>query len=1193
MLLALWCPTAFAQSPEDYELDEDHPFITEVSQLSSPWNAPHEYEGNLAHLIDNDPETYWHTNWNDNSHLHYVQVQLSEPTYDLVAVWFKRRLHNYNSTVECTTNHVTKWSFWGSNDPEAQDADWEKLGECGTPYSSPGETLNTIGFDTKGYQFLRIAGEETNTGNRCWHLGELQIYPAKLAVSDLDAAIHELTDLYFAYEGYQDDFVSNIGTLPGQYPAEYVEAFVNALDAALTIDDRYAELTVEDVRGMIEDIKTTYQAVLDSVIPFTLEDGYYRIRHSCIFINNVPTGEVDADLNPIYEEREVKKFIYTGLEGDKIRAFWNTPADDAQMCPYIWKVTNVDGFYDLFNCGTDARFDIVPADDKVTLSKESTNLIAIDLVHNVDGNPHVTLRVSTQKGTDHTFLHPLSHGIKAETGMGTGTQGYIMGWANDKYGVSEWVFERINDEDAEAAIEAYEPYKNHAVMVANFKLMRDDIKGKLEIAKDLSVAYDEEKPYISTVDQLSSPWCADHDWEGNLAHLIDGDPLTYWHTDWTNNSSWQYLQVALNEPVHELTAMHFTRRKYKYNSSDLSTADHVTVWGVQGSDDPNAEDADWVELASLPTPYQTPGEEMTVAFDTQGKQYLRFYAKETNSGKRYWHCAEFQLYPGEIIDPATSQYHMMGEVAATMDALYSQLKDIDAETVTAEQYTAFKQAYDAFIDAFVDPEALRAKIASAEGADAIITIGDNPGYWKDNSASGVLTKAIADAKAYDEAGIYTKESYEAQVAALDAAVANIKDSANPIETGKWYRIRFGTEEEYAAHNWTTGGNETDYRVINGEATETVINAANFGSYMTVARLEQLPQEDEFGSYTQNFIVPVDADEVVVGNVLYHTDPENIEDPDMALFRFIELGDTAFIIQNKATGLFLQKPVENNDGICLSVHPSLFTQEVAGYGQNALFIKTLSNEAQNPMHFARNRNVVITWGSWGDRDGRRGCFYIEEVEDVAPDYAVNVARIPMIEGGMKPCCYPVTLQAAPDQGGALWTVSAIKRDGAQVTVSLGMLGENKADAGRPFIYVDGGDYDEANDPLPIEFQFDYNVVGEPQNSGALKGVFTRTTLPQGVLTIGAKEMTRTSDTSTTVPTNSAYIAEDEKFPYNAEVEVIFDSDIDDSVESVLKTVAKTGDIYTLDGRLVGRGNLNSLKSLKPGAYIVNGVKVVVK
>ena len=1203
MLWALICPSVFAQTGFDYELDESRPLINDVEQLSSPWNAPHAWEGDLEHLLDGDPETYWHTNWNDNTHKHYLQVALSEPVYELISLKFTRRWHKYNSTVECTADHVTKWSVYGSDDPEAADDGWVELLVTETPYNRPGETINTIGFDTKGKQYLRLYAESTNSGNKWWHAAEIQLYPCELA-SELTAALKELEEVYFNYETYYYTFQDNAGTAPGQYTPETVDAFVAALDQANEIiDGSGSDYTADDVKALSAAIKAAYQAVLDSEIPFTLADGYYRLRHGVVFMNDVATGDVDANGNPVYEFKEVHKYMYTTVSGGKIIVRWHTPDFDEVLdnCPALWKVTNKDGLFDIVNCATDARFDNWVS-SPLTMSTTSENLIAADLMGNVDGEPQVALRVSTQD--TRSYFHPLNHKITVGAGFGTGTGDVIIGWANDASRVSEWVFEPVSDAEAAAIIESYEPYKDQAQLVDKFKEMLADAKEKLEIAKDLSMA----GALITSVSQLSSPWNAPHSFEGNLAHLIDDDPLTYWHTTWNNTTDRHYLQVALNEPVHELVCMRFARRMYQYNSTNPSIKDHVTKWSIWGSDDPEAEEEDWELLAEFDTPYTEPGEVIvTDGFDTNGKQYLRIYGEETNQGSNYWHVAELQLYPSplEIIDPPTSQFHVMGSIGTALDNVLTQLSDIDPETVTVEQYTQLKQAYDPFIAKFVDPTALRNKIVAVTGADDIVAIGTQPGFWKDDSASNTLAQAIADAKAYDEAGAYTTAKSEAQIANLDAAVANIKASAIPVQTGKWYRIRFGTEEEYAEHNWNTVGNETQYRTVDGEPTDIVINEGNFGHYMTVARLDATTTEDADGSYTQNFIVPVDKEEVTINDQLYGDALEDIENPDMALFRFISLGDSAYIIQNKATGLYLQKKVEDNDGIYLSVHPSLFTQEVVGYGQNAFFIKTLSNEAQNPLHFARNKNVVITWGHYGDTDGRRGCFYVEEVEDVASDYAENTARIGMWDGTLSARCFPVSMKAVYETQGVMWTVTSVTRQAAtddtpaQVTVNLAKLDNNEAAAGRPFVYVKNGDYvpqeslDEGAEPELVEFTFGSEIVGQPQNDGALKGVFSRTTVGEGVLTANATTFVRSDASNTTVNTDYAYIADDEPFQRGYKIELNFDG-TQDGLATVLQKVARGGEIYTLDGRLITRqGNINDLNGLQPGIYIVGGVKVVVK
>ena len=49
-----------------------------------------------------------------------------------------------------------------------------------------------------------------------------------------------------------------------------------------------------------------------------------------------------------------------------------------------------------------------------------------------------------------------------------------------------------------------------------------------------------------------------------------------------------------------------------------------------------------------------------------------------------------------------------------------------------------------------------------------------------------------------------------------------------------------------------------------------------------------------------------------------------------------------------------------------------------------------------------------------------------------------------------------------------------------------------------------------------------------------------------------------------------------------------------VSSAIEKINQRGDVYSMDGKLLMSGaNLNSLKTLGRGMYILNGVKVVVK
>jgi hypothetical protein len=60
-----------------------------------------------------------------------------------------------------------------------------------------------------------------------------------------------------------------------------------------------------------------------------------------------------------------------------------------------------------------------------------------------------------------------------------------------------------------------------------------------------------------------------------------------------------------------------------------------------------------------------------------------------------------------------------------------------------------------------------------------------------------------------------------------------------------------------------------------------------------------------------------------------------------------------------------------------------------------------------------------------------------------------------------------------------------------------------------------------------------------------------------------------------------------------IEVVVDGSIDTGINEALSNVVKGGDIYTVGGQLVGKGNINTVNNLPAGIYVVNGVKVIKK
>ena len=148
--------------------------ITDAKQLSS--NASDQAEGqHIEYLVDNDPATFWHTDWHNqvSDPLHYVQVKLNANFAGDVTLYLLRR----NSA----NDHPTTMKISGS----LNGTDFEDLGEVflpfkgvGTPVASEAVTIETP------VRYLRIAATDTGNADNpdggtfrtFWHTAELQLF---------------------------------------------------------------------------------------------------------------------------------------------------------------------------------------------------------------------------------------------------------------------------------------------------------------------------------------------------------------------------------------------------------------------------------------------------------------------------------------------------------------------------------------------------------------------------------------------------------------------------------------------------------------------------------------------------------------------------------------------------------------------------------------------------------------------------------------------------------------------------------------------------------------------------------------------------------------------------------------------------------------------------------------------------------
>ena len=111
-------------------------------------------------------------------------MELAEPVDGLVRLTITRRA--------VASDHITKWSVYGSNDPEAVDDDWVKVASLESLFGNNTETINARpSFESKNYKYLRFYIDGTTTGRGYGHMSEFQLYQMSIPETSQYALIGE------------------------------------------------------------------------------------------------------------------------------------------------------------------------------------------------------------------------------------------------------------------------------------------------------------------------------------------------------------------------------------------------------------------------------------------------------------------------------------------------------------------------------------------------------------------------------------------------------------------------------------------------------------------------------------------------------------------------------------------------------------------------------------------------------------------------------------------------------------------------------------------------------------------------------------------------------------------------------------------------------------------------------------------
>lgn len=309
---------ALAQYNATAEYERGAALITETSQLSS--NATEPNEGSIEALIDNDPDSFWHSKWSGGTvpvNSHYLQVDLIEPAEEMVELYVRRR--------KAENDHVTLMTVYGSNDGD----EWTYLTQVKLANATSGAEFAATPFDAKQFGKLRFWISDTyfggGTSRGYGHFAEFQLYKSTLAedcqlarikdaqatknllaiiesasalenatqddIDELQAAIDAfaalavdptaLKELLVEVNSYAAGLV--VGNNPGYVNQDVYEMLQEAIadaEAVLTV-----EYTKENVDNAIENLRSVYETVTINPIE---ADTWYNIRFSGIYISALP-----------------------------------------------------------------------------------------------------------------------------------------------------------------------------------------------------------------------------------------------------------------------------------------------------------------------------------------------------------------------------------------------------------------------------------------------------------------------------------------------------------------------------------------------------------------------------------------------------------------------------------------------------------------------------------------------------------------------------------------------------------------------------------------------------------------------------------------------------------------------------------------------------------------------------------------
>lgn len=681
--------------------------------------------------------------------------------------------------------------------------------------------------------------------------------------------------------------------------------------------------TLEALQDMAEKADNLYQAVINSEKPFSIPgDGYYRVKSILRYYNDVVIGTTTDENGDEVDETERNYLDKVMLASFANKGMFGTLRED--MANQVWYLEQKGDSILMKNVGMNSFISTSKTpgtEGRIFLTEDENDAACVvfdwagpDYLEDGDGTAMETFNIRLNSKARHAgnYVHQNGHNRGKDSGNDLELSFWNSTYGKGKYeqndgGTSEWYLEPVTQDEVDAMIENFEILKNHDLLVTKNNELRQKVAETLEFAKDIK-----RTALITSTSQLSSP-NSDEAEGTNLGNLIDGNTGTFWHTSW--HSSNQEPRVLYNDVEYhylQMSGMNAMKGNCEFYFAQRNGAsyDHPSKVVLLGSDDEEKADEEWEVIAELTIPNVAYAAENTVPFTVEideetypeGYSFVRVIVTEvkTNEGasmehRTYWHASEIQIYTVE--ENPNSQYVLYYDDASNLETIYEENLLIADDDLKPEDYNKLLEAYEVFLGNLVDPAEMRAALTQYAKATEGVVKGTNPGQFTDDKVAKDYEDLYAEVDAYNKDGRYKAEQIHKYAVMLKAMSKSIMEQANGVETDKWYRIMFPTEEMYDAYGWAKdGGDKTSLRDDDEYQQGTM-----WGTFATAAKLEseEVQDVDEYGDpkyddegnevmKTNYWLEALGGEDLRESNAVFFMNEDEIEDKDASMFRFVQL-----------------------------------------------------------------------------------------------------------------------------------------------------------------------------------------------------------------------------------------------------------------------------------------------------------------